>query len=337
MYRFWLIILFLSVSAWVLPDSPEKINGVNLVAPPDSITSSTYASLKNINTGWIALNPYAYCEQGAPEVRFDEKKQWWGECSNGVKTMTGYAKQYKLKVMIKPHLWLSHHSWAGDFDLERGQDWRKWEREYERYILNYVQIAEEMEVEAFCMGTEITHAVEKRPIFWRHLIREIRAVYHGKITYAANWDSYERVPFWKDLDYIGVDAYFPLSEEDVPKEDELIKAWQPYLKQLKAFSDSVSKPVLFTEYGYRSIDQCAWKQWELPEYWEKGGTMNMQGQLNAYSALYAALWQQEWFAGGFLWKWYPDRKPGVLEDTDYTPQGKAVEQVIKRWYSGNNQ
>jgi len=306
---------------------------VNLVAPADSITVAAYASLKKIEAGWIALNPYAYCQQGMPQVQFDEKKQWWGECTSGVQAMIGYARQCNLKVMLKPHIWLSHHNWAGDFDIERGQDWRKWEREYEHYILHYVQLAEAMGVEIVCMGTELTHPVEKRPFFWKHLIREIRVVYHGKITYAANWDNYQFIPFWKELDYIGVDAYFPLSEEQEPTEKELKKAWLPYLRQMKAFSDSVSKPVLFTEYGYRSINQAAWKQWELPEYWEEGGKVNMQGQANSYAAIYAAVWQQEWFAGGFLWKWYTDHTLANPENTDYTPQGKPVETVIKRWYS----
>jgi hypothetical protein len=35
-----------------------------------------------------------------------------------------------------------------------------------------------------------------RPKYWQELILEIRKVYKGKLTYAANWDEFKRVPFW---------------------------------------------------------------------------------------------------------------------------------------------
>lgn len=309
-----------------------KIKGVNLVAPPDSIGPDAYAKLKDINAGWVALNPYAYCEPGQPNVFYDDKRQWWGECSAGVRTMVSYARQYHLKVMIKPHIWVTHKSWAGDFDLETDAQWRAWESAYEQYILHYAHMAENMGAELFCMGTEIRNAVEKRPAFWKHLIRELRSIYHGKLTYAANWDSYMKAPFWNELDYLGVDAYFPLSEEKLPSVEILQSAWKPHLNKLKSFADSLSKPVIFTEYGYRSIEQNAWKQWELPEHWESDGQASYTAQVNAYGALYLSVWKQPWFAGGFLWKWYPGFTEPHIDKTDYTPQGKPVMKLIRRVY-----
>ena len=56
-----------------------------------------------------------------------------------------------------------------------------------------------------------------------------RAVYKGKLTYAANWDGeFEEVAFWDALDVIGVQAYFPLTEERVPSVTKLTQAWAPY-------------------------------------------------------------------------------------------------------------
>ncbi len=71
------------------------------------------------------------------------------------------------------------------------------------------------------------------------------------------------MPFWSELDYIGVDAYFPISLEESPTLEQLETGWQPLAKELEAFSDPYQRPILFTEYGYRSATQCAGKHWEI--------------------------------------------------------------------------
>jgi len=46
---------------------------------------------------------------------------------------------------------------------------------------------------------------------WRALIGDIRDVYSGPLSYAANFDQFQEVGFWDALDVVGVNAYFPLS------------------------------------------------------------------------------------------------------------------------------
>ena len=48
--------------------------------------------------------------------------------------------------------------------------------------------------------------------YWIELIQKVRAVYQGQLTYAANYDNYQEVDFWEHLDFIGINAYFPLRE-----------------------------------------------------------------------------------------------------------------------------
>lgn len=48
------------------------------------------------------------------------------------------------------------------------------------------------------------------------IAKDIRKEYPEKLNYTTNWDKYQNVPFWKDVDYIGIDAYFPLSENKTP-------------------------------------------------------------------------------------------------------------------------
>jgi len=43
--------------------------------------------------------------------------------------------------------------------------------------------------------------------------------------------------------------------------------------------------------------------------------------------------QYNWWAGGFLWKWFPNGEGGEgYNDRDYTPQGKKAEQILKECY-----
>jgi len=48
-------------------------------------------------------------------------------------------------------------------------------------------------------------------------LAQVRAVYKGKLWYGANWGSYIWEVAWFDaVDYIGCDAYYPLSKLEDP-------------------------------------------------------------------------------------------------------------------------
>ena len=260
-------------------------------------------------------------------------RQWWGEKPVGVAKSIEYARKNGLKVMVKPQIWNREQGWMGEFDLDSEADWKEWEQQYENYVLPLAQLSDSLEVELFCIGTEFRLAVQKRPKYWEQLITKIRAVYKGKLTYAANWDNYNKVKFWSQLDYIGIDAYFPLVDDATPNETDLLNAWEDPFSDILQLYEKHKKPVLFTEYGYRSIDRAAGKQYELEDDWHYKGKGNHVTQINAYKAIFQTFWTQPWFAGGFIWKWYPNHaEAGGNNNTDYTPQNKPVEQVIKEWY-----
>ena len=105
------------------------------------------------------------------------------------------------------------------------------------YIMHYARLAESAKVEAFCIGLELKHAVKERAAFWDGLIAQVRKVYSGKITYAANWDNFHNIPFWIKLDFIGINAYFPLSQENQPTSSELYDAWEEQKIALRRLSE----------------------------------------------------------------------------------------------------
>ena len=272
-------------------ENSGKINGVAFTAPPSEIAASEFDPIAESNSGWIQIIPYAFCRPGETFVKYGYPQQWWGESPEGVRKQIDFAREKNLKVLLKPHLWVLGQGWAGDFDFDEDEKWAKWEKEYEDYIIGYARIAEEKNVEMLCLGTEIRHSVRERTLFWKKLIKKVKAVYDRKLIYASNWDNYQKVKFWKDLDYIGIDAYFPLSDKKTPTVQELCEKWKIVVPGIKGLSNSTGKEVVFTEYGYMSVDKAAWRNWEL-ESGKDGLNPNPKAQANAYEALFQTFWSE---------------------------------------------
>ncbi|MCG8307953.1 MAG: hypothetical protein MI975_11225 [Cytophagales bacterium] len=311
----------------------DFMNGVSLVAPPDEFEENPFDPIVDLNADWVAIMPYSFTSLQNPEIVFDSDRQWWGETTSGTTKSIEYARERELKILLKPHVWVRSQGWTGDFKLVDEDDWETWEEDYEKYILHYVEIADSLSVEAFCIGLEFKHVVRERPDFWIDLIARIREIYDGKICYAANWDNFQNIPFWDLVDFIGINAYFPLSQKDNPAKDELIAAWKVELQLLSKLADKYGKPIVFTEFGYRSIDKAAGNQWELEHHRQYRGMPNFKVQEIAYEALFETVWDRSWFRGGFLWKWYPNMdQKASRSNSDYTPQYKPAEKVIGRWY-----
>ena len=308
-----------------------KIGGISLVAPVNKTDDKWVPPVTRINAGWVALLPYGYSYSNKPRVVYNMSRQWWGEQIEGTRATTRHAKKYGLSVMLKPMVWIPG-SWPGSFDMATEVLWKEWEVSYTKYIMDFARLAQDEKVDLFCVGTEYKLAATKRPDFWRKLIKDVRSVYKGKVTYAANWDNYENVRFWDAVDYIGIDAYFPLSYKVVPNVNELVSKWQVPSNGLQKIALRYGKQILFTEFGYRSTDRTAWQQWEL-EHIPNDEGVNLQGQVNAYEGFFKYFWDKKWFAGVFLWQWYHfNDKAGGKKNSDYTPQNKPAQKVITEWF-----
>jgi hypothetical protein len=310
-----------------LPSSGFSIKGISLVAPVKRIDATALQPITNIKANSIAVMPYAFCSPENPVIQYNHKGQWWGESDEGVIGTIQLAHQRNLSVMLKPHLWIGHGVYTGKFKLNTENEWASWEESYRHYILHYATIADSMKVELFCFATELGAAIKERPQFWGSLIDEIKQYYHGKLTYAANWDDYKNFPFWTKLDYIGVDAYFPLSNDKTPSTNTLTKGWRKYSHELQKFSEVNTRRVLFSEYGYRNVDYAGAEPWK-----ESDESKNDEAQANALEAFYQSFADKRWFAGGYLWKWYVEEGHHRHSDIDYTPQNKPAAKVIENWY-----
>lgn len=309
----------------------SKINGVSFVASRDSILQDNIDPVLAINADYAAIMPFGFIKSlDHPEVIYNQSRQWFGETKTGAEQYIKMLHKNKINVMLKPQIWVWHGEFTGLLQMASEEDWQELERSYSSFILDFAKVAQENHVEIFCIGTELEKFIINRPEYWRKLITQIRAVYKGKLTYAANWDEYKRVSFWDALDYIGVDAYFPVAESKTPTVAEARAGWQRWKEELESVSKKEDKKILFTEYGYRSVDFAGKEPWVSD--W-KITSLNFDSQKNTLQALYEEVWKEDWFAGGFLWKWFiaHDRAGGEA-DNQFSPQNKPAENVVKEYY-----
>jgi len=308
-----------------------KIKGITIVSPPKPFGNNPVHQLTKTNANWIAVTPFGFSASDGVEIHFNQEEHWWGLRNEGLAEMIRLSKKENLQIMIKPQIFIKD-DWVGYLEFTTESEWVAWEHNYSTFIMNYAQLAEAFGVELFCIGTEIRNSAIKRKKFWLQLIEKIRTVYSGKLVYAANWDSYDDVSFWGAVDYIGVSAYFPLSKSKIPEQRELVKKWRPVKRKLKALSAQYNKQIIFTEFGYLSVDGCAFKAWELEEHIGQLN-QNQVAQANAIDALFMTFWNEEFWAGGFLWKWFPNMEGHEgYPELDYTPQGKLAENIVQKWY-----
>lgn len=167
---------------------------------------------------------------------------------------------------------------------------------------------------------------------WRAMIGEVRSLYSGRLLYSANWDDYESVPFWRDLDAVGVTGYYELvrSGTETPAVAALVSAWQPIVTDLRRLSGQVGRPVVLTEVGYPSQAIAARHPWD----YTRAGRVDLAAQERLYRALYLAWSEIPELGGVYIWNWFGD---GGGIDNGYTPRGKPSEKVIRHWFGAEQE
>jgi len=203
----------------------------------------------------------------------------------------------------------------------------KWFDSYEKLILDYAVFSEKNKVEVFSIGTELEattfDAWEHR---WKSVIEKVRGVYKGSLTYSANWTEYKGVPFWHELDFVGIDAYFPLTNEDDPTLENLTAAWNKHADDIEAWLNEqglIDKGVVFTEIGYTSTNGTNRQPWVPISNKE-----DQKEQADCFRATFDALSKRPWFKGYEIWQYMPQERWSPL---GFTVTGKESEGVVKEW------
>ena len=310
----------LTARSGAAPDTP--LDGFNVIATPGQPFGSESAKLalagaKRLGARAVAVVPFLWqTTPASPDlVRGNDISD--DELRAGIRD----AHALGLAVVVKPHVWVPQ-SWAGAINMTSDADWRRWFANYRRELGRIARTAAEENADALAIGTELSGTTQRPE--WSDLIGAARSIYAGRLFYVAhNVEETQRVPFWQQLDAIGVSLYPPLGADgDRAGRRAIMRA---IADRLDAVATQAGKPVLVGEVGLRSARGAAARPWESAEERDATPSPALQAQVLAD---WLDVLNRPSIGGVMIWRWFTDPNAGGLTDTDFTVQGKPAEQVV---------
>lgn len=310
----------------------------NALHPDKGYGSEAYGRMlkeaRRLGATWVSLTPFGRVADLKPsgvdltfEAPFPENRA-------AIVRAVEQAHSEGLSVMLVPHLWVENGEWRALIDPGDDAAWQRWAEGYRTFVLTWAEVARETDVDLFSVGVELRSWVttHRAPSFV-DVIRAVRAVYPGPLTYAANWDDVEDTVILGELDLIGVNAFFPLTDKEGADLQTLLGGGREVEKKVRALAELWDKPILFTEYGYTTRRDPALRPWEWPEHLSNV-VLDELAQADAYRALLAPMIDQPWFAGAFVWRTYSD-PDDVSQESEwgFNPRGKLAELVLRDAYA----
>ena len=276
----------------------------------------------------MSIVPYSYLRKPNYVDRIPVVTSSGAENDGSLISSIAYAQAQGLDVMLKPQIWISG-SWPGAIQFDTQEQWDRFFSEYSHWILHFAALAELHDIEMFCIGTEFAKATIEHPEEWRKIIKAIRQVYSGPITYAANWgEEIEKLNFWSDLDYIGCNCYYPLSKKLNPSDKELMDGINSMMTTITKIAERYDRPILFTEIGYTNIEG----PWREPHNDRIEGEIKESDQKRVYKLLSKALKENSLIHGVYLWKWPSYPKYTERKTRGFTPASQDAESVLQECF-----
>lgn len=248
------------------------------------------------------------------------------------------ARALGLEVLLFPILRLEYtvtpQEWRGSI---RPRDPEAWWESYRAFILKFARLARAHRATLLCVGSELG-SMDTDPTPWAPLLREVRAIYPGKLVYSANWDHYDKVRLWNLVDLAGLSAYYQLTgPQERPTLERLIHAWREVRVQISRWrvqiepgdegsaDDPAGMPMIFTELGYHS--QQGTSAWPWDESADR--PVSLEEQRRAYRA-FVRVWDGvPYLEGVYFWNWFGYGGP---QSREYCPRGKPAAAEICRWF-----
>jgi len=304
----------------------------------DPKSNKSLARLAETNTEWVAICVCWYQKDiYSTEIYANSSRT---PTTTSVEQTIARAHELGMNVMLKPmvdpenvgEIVDGEYIWRGLIGKNFTVDERaQWFNSYANFINSFAELAEQYDVEMFCVGCEFA-SLEKWNENWTQIIANVTQRYHGPITYAAHMWYYKNIVWWGSVDYVGIDAYFPLTNKYDPTLNELKHSWNTWANDIESWHSQVNNPILFTETGYRSYNGTNMEPGEPQNHTQ---SVDLQEQVDCYEAAFQTLWNRNWFYSFYWWHWQTDPNYGGPSNDDFTPQNKPVQYLITSWYSLN--
>lgn len=250
-----------------------------------------------------------------------------------------YIHNTQINVFLQLLIKADDGTWCGSFQPTSPDQWFQ---NYSKFVDHYSRFAEQEKVEILSIGSELSTITSSLTNVDQltQIIRNARQIYHGQLTYSANWGENNpsewkrlRRGFWGDLDYMAINAYFPLSRSKTPTVQELINGGtlfegRRWFDEIQAWQVNMRKPVIFGQIGYQSQDFAAEKPWEL----NNTSAYNGKTQANCYEAFFRVFGDKSWMIGAYFWQFTADSEIS-LNDIGYSPFRKPATAVLKAAYN----
>jgi two-component system invasion response regulator UvrY len=247
------------------------------------------------------------------------------------------AHNLGMRVMLWPDIivyndLVEHCAGEIGMDFTSEAQWQDWFTSYRDSINYYATFAQEAGVDLLCIGAGLGSTTH-READWRQVIQEIRERYKGPITYSAlntaTWgfpgSEEDRIQWWDAVDYIGISAFYELTNKNDPTVAELKAAWtdRGYMTLIENLSKRFNKEIIFTQIGYVDKDGNN----KTPGNFNINTPTDSQEQADCYQAALEVLQGKQWFKGIFWWQW-----SATLAQWPENPRGKPAEDILKKFY-----
>jgi hypothetical protein len=219
----------------------------------------------DFNAEWITLNVSIVQERWfSQNIAFDYQRT---AKDHELEYAVKLCHENMLKVMLKPIILCLDGSWRGMINFLSGDEhpqliegvmvdyWSKWFSSYRAAIKRYATIAQILNVDCFCVGSELLGTQKWKIKEWQKTIAHARQYFKNEITYELaiadskehvemrenNYlDEYHQTEAWewyRDLDFLSASRKFTSLQPVVMQEE---------LQPLKALSKTLSKAILLS-------------------------------------------------------------------------------------------
>jgi hypothetical protein len=283
-----------------------------------------------IGATWISLTPFGRVWDLKPtgiDLTFEAP---FAENRRNVLAAIAQAHARGLKVFLVPHLWVEKGDWRALIDPGDDKAWARWAEAYRQFLLTWAVVAAEGGVEMFSLGVELRSFVttNRAPLFFP-IIRDVRQIYSGLLTYSANWDDVDDTLILGELDLIGINAFYPLADKDGAGRETLMAGGKRVTEGLERLARQWRKPIVLTEIGYTTRTDPAVRPWEWPDGM-KDVKVDEEAQAQGYEAIIAPLLDSKTTAGFFVWRYYADPDDVSQEaEWGFSPRGKLAELILR--------
>lgn len=237
-----------------------------------------------------------------------------------------------LQVLLIPHLWVETDGWRGEIDPGTPERWQAYQQSYRQFVLRWARDAERFGADAFSIGVECKSWSGRFGAYWQDLIAEIRRSFRGQLTYSSNWDEVEDVLFWDQLDWVGVNAFYPLADAPDASYATYAERAEQAVTRVAELGERLGKPVVFVEIGYTTRANAAVEPWLWPDGMQ-AVRLDEWEQARALVALGSAAAREPRLLGFYVWRYYAN-----LDDVSqeaiwgFSPHGKLAEPALEAMF-----